>query len=42
MKSRSVERVRQYNAVFPIAHDLLLQIAAGQVADVTEDKMEAI
>ena len=29
------------NAVFPIAHDLLLQITAGQVADVTEDKMEA-
>jgi Cys-tRNA(Pro) deacylase len=25
------------NAVFPIAYDMLLQITAGQVADVTED-----
>jgi Cys-tRNA(Pro) deacylase len=25
------------NAVFPIAHEVLLQITAGQVADVTED-----
>jgi Cys-tRNA(Pro) deacylase len=25
------------NAVFPIAYDILLQITAGQVADVTED-----
>jgi Cys-tRNA(Pro) deacylase len=25
------------NAVFPIAYDVLLQITAGQVADVTED-----
>lgn len=29
-------------AVFPIAYDMLLQVTAGQVADVTEDKMEAI
>jgi Cys-tRNA(Pro) deacylase len=25
------------NAVFPIAYDMLLQVTAGQVADVTED-----